>query len=119
MTEGIAAINPAWFWSRVKIGTRDDCWLWTGTMSTAGYGRLRNNGPRIYAHRVAYMLSIGEIPDGLLVLHACDNPPCCNPDHLNVGTHWALDVPRGIADTSPRGTHRHLNWPVRDGNHRS
>lgn len=74
------------FWSRVERG--DGCWLWTGTLWPNGYGqcasgtRSRND----YAHRMAWKLTNGPIPDGLNVLHRCDNPPCCRPDHLFLGT---------------------------------
>jgi hypothetical protein len=64
------------------------CHLWTGRHRTrAGYGLFRIAGKRCRAHRVTYELMIGEpIPQGLHVLHSCDNPPCCNPLHLRLGT---------------------------------
>jgi hypothetical protein len=75
------------YWARVdKSG---DCWLWTGGKTVAGYGILYQGGRgsrRIYAHRVAWELANGPIPDGLLVCHACDTPPCVNPAHLWLGT---------------------------------
>lgn len=77
------------FWSRVdKSGGPDACWSWTGYKMN-GYGQLgptnRGGSPR-RAHRVAYELAKGAIPEGKLVMHTCDNPPCCNPAHLIVGT---------------------------------
>jgi hypothetical protein len=64
-------------------GAPDDCWEWRGNRNNRGYGKLG----KIYAHRVAYELASGPIPSGLEVMHSCDNPPCCNPAHLSVGTH--------------------------------
>lgn len=70
----------------------DGCWPWIGAHNTAGYGLFHwSQHPRqcIGAHRAAYLLFSGDIPPGQLVLHRCDNPPCCNPAHLFLGDQLA------------------------------
>jgi len=68
------------------------CWLWSRTVSADGYGNIGATDPvcgrRVNkkAHRVSWELHKGAVPAGLLVLHRCDTPPCCNPDHLWLGT---------------------------------
>lgn len=74
------------FWARVKIGSKDECWEWTGCRIRNGYGRLGYKGKQHLTHRIAWELTNGTIPDGLCILHKCDNPPCCNPDHHFLGT---------------------------------
>lgn len=76
------------FWSKVnKTENADVCWEWIACKDRSNYGVIRIDGKTVKAHRVAYELSYGKIPNGLGVLHRCDNPPCCNPTHLFVGNH--------------------------------
>lgn len=78
--------------------TDSGCWEWTGVVSSVGYGMLAVSGDRPLAHRVSYRLHHGEIPDGMYVLHDCDNPPCVNPDHLHLG-----DQQQNIDEAIERG----------------
>lgn len=81
------------FWSKVdRSGGPDACWLWTANRNRNGYGTLKVGSRRdatrrtMLAHRKAWELMRGQIPPGSCVLHRCDNPPCCNPAHLFLGT---------------------------------
>lgn len=64
----------------------DGCWEWNGARTSAGYGMKRINKKNYYTHRLAYSWANDGIPEDMCVLHKCDNPPCCNPDHLFLGT---------------------------------
>ena len=72
------------FWSYVKKTAT--CWLWTGAVSTDGYGKTTRHGKTMRAHRLAWELTNGEIPRGKIVCHNCDVPLCCRPGHMFVGT---------------------------------
>lgn len=78
------------FWSKVDKKGHDECWPWLGIKNKKGYGQFNLNPERraATASRLAWELHNGRlVPDGLFILHSCDNPPCCNPAHLSPGTH--------------------------------
>ena len=85
----IKALAP-WFGSgsqsRVHKDATTGCWEWQLCRNNKGYGVVGIRGTRIhFAHRLSFMVHVGPIPAGLCVLHRCDNPPCCNPEHLFLG----------------------------------
>lgn len=81
------------FWAKVDKRGPDECWEWKAhRQKLLGYGQfgMDRGGPRwdtVLAHRIAWELSNGPIPEDLIVCHSCDNPPCCNPGHLFLGTY--------------------------------
>lgn len=75
------------FWSKVDRKGLDECWPWLAGTSLSGYGSFSIKYRGLRAHRVAYELAIGPILNGLIVRHKCDNPSCCNPCHLELGTN--------------------------------
>ncbi len=96
------------FWDRVNITGLLDCAEWTGAKNRRGYGVAWNGENTILAHRFAWELIYGAIPDGLYVLHKCDNPSCCNTSHLFLGTHADNQCDKINKGRQSRGTDRYF-----------
>lgn len=114
------------FWSRVdRSGGPDACWPWIrrgdSLVTRCSYGAAMFDGRRVLTHRFAYEVTKGPIPDGLIILHACDNPPCCNPAHLRAGTYADNTrdmMTKGRAATGSRsGAHTHPEQVRRGADH--
>lgn len=78
------------FWEKVKVGEAEECWLWTASCNLQGYGQInlgRKGDGISLAHRLAWELVRGPIPNVISVCHRCDTPLCVNPNHLFLGTH--------------------------------
>lgn len=111
------------FWSRIHAD--GICWEWQGNKNTQGRGQFYANGRQHQAHRVAYEILVGPVPDGLELDHLCRNPICANPDHLEPVTHRE-NILRGYnpAAANARKTHCKRGHPFdevntyhrRDGN---
>lgn len=100
----------------------DTCWVWPNYCIPNGYGTMRCGVRRrqVYVHRISYLIFNGSIPDGMVVRHSCDNPPCVNPAHLLVGTtrdniHDCIDRGRKTAPPHRRGAdHNHAKLSEAD-----
>ena len=95
------------FWAKVLLG--DGCWEWIGHIHRSGYGRVMRwaiSKDGTWAHRYSWMLANGPIPEGMLVLHKCDNRSCVRPSHLFLGSHAD-----NMADASKKGRMRNAGKP--------
>jgi len=108
------------FWSKVDKDRPGGCWEWMGAKNEAGYGTFVMNRTQQPAHRVAWVLLRGPIPDGFHIDHLCKNPPCVNPEHLEPvtpeenkrrGSAWLL-----AGQKNARKTHCPLGHPYDDVN---
>lgn len=73
-------------WSKVQKEGPNECWEWQAGKNKLGYGQIKIDYNTYPAHKIAYQLTFGPVPKNLFVCHECDNPGCCNPNHLFLGT---------------------------------
>jgi len=103
------------FWALTE--DREGCRVWAGGSNGNGYGRLSVNGRMVYAHRHAWQITNGDIPEGMVVDHTCYNRACVKPSHLRLATFqenaWNQDGARGSTETDLRNV-RHMRdgWQV-------
>lgn len=98
------AINRFW----PKVAKTAECWTWQACKGRRNYGLFFDGSRLIPAHRFAWEITHGPIPEGLLVCHRCDNPPCVNPAHLFLGTHQENMLDRNKKGRAARGE-RHVS----------
>ena len=99
----IDPLDIARFWSAVDVGNSHHCWKWKGHIGTNGYGQVRLSEKVIPSHRAAYLIAYGAIDSGAIVRHRCDSPACCNPLHLETGTHSDNVRDRVIRNRTAKG----------------
>lgn len=122
--EGAAAAYALW-WLSENIdfsGGDSGCWTWKGSKTKKGYGTMHFKhyegfGAVVLAHRAVYSICVGTIHAGMSILHKCDNPPCCRPDHLFQGTDAdnaddKVSKGRQARGQAVRKNHSHLKGEV-------
>ena len=124
--DGIEAIAPR-FWAKVQRGGPDECWLWTASKNSCGYGSISFRGRGQRVHRVSLWLHGRDIPEGLVVDHVCRTRLCVNPNHLRVVTNHVNVRENSVAFAAINGDKTHClnghpldgyNLIVRDGKRR-
>jgi hypothetical protein len=115
------------FWSYVDVQSDTECWNWLGGTVKGRYGKFKVNGKHVGAHRLAYELLVGDIPQGLELDHVCRNTLCVNPNHLEPVTH-KVNVLRGFSFSAHQSRQTHCkrghglsgdNLYIRPDGHRS
>ena len=95
------------FWRYTRPVAAEECWVWTGPLVTAGYGRVSNGrGHGLLAHRVAWEIAFGPIPEGLVIDHLCREKLCVNPNHLDPVTQ-RINVLRGVGPIAQNAVKTH------------
>lgn len=104
------------FWAKVE--KTETCWLWTGTRTPDGYGKINiqhdGRSVKVYAHRVSFEMSSGEIPQGMSIDHICRQPSCVNPEHLRATTHKQNKENLGGANRNNRCGVRGVHWSAQN-----
>ena len=116
----VTGLDLARLWARIQRGAPDECWPWLGGRTKEGYGRFKLAGALYCPHRLIYRLVHGVIPripthyHGRVVLNSCDNPSCCNPNHLTLGTQQdnAKDMGRKGRTRGQRAIERRKSWAI-------
>lgn len=108
------------FWAKVdRSGTQSECWLWTACTTKDGYGRFRREGRNCLAHRLAYELLVGPIPERTELDHVramgCRHRNCVNPSHLEAVTHHQ-NVLRGLGPVANRNNSCRRGHPYDEAN---
>lgn len=101
---------PDRFWKKVQKISDGDCWNWIGAKDQDGYGIYSHNKKTVRTHRLLASVAHGEIGNGRIVMHLCDNPSCCNPAHLVIGS-----IQENVSDREKKGRRS----PPRGEMHRS
>lgn len=118
MSDASESVDPVLFWTKVDRQGPDECWLWNGDTDRYGYGEWRikrQRQARYYrAHRLAYELAVGPIPEGLVIDHLCEVRACCNPGHLEPVTNRE-NLRRGaerraVLDSGVLAVRTHCKW---------
>lgn len=117
MKKGRKVNTPELIKERIVI---DDnlCWIWQGGKDRDGYGRMRLDGKERFTHRIAYAAWVGPLEPGKVIMHTCDVPACCNPEHLKQGTQAENNrdcankgrKPKGSANGNSKLTELQVKW---------
>lgn len=105
--------SPGYLQELIRAGrpdSADECWPWPGSKTTGGYGKIQHDGRLQLAHRVAYELHVGPIPDGLMLDHICFERDCFNPRHLEPVTNAQNMQNRARLEVRNTSGHRNVYW---------